>query len=183
MPEYRVGTVYHEGKYRWEEGTDFNYRSGVLELRMFFDKLTKEDIRAIRDGQCYFAFTVLEDIIFFMSDFGPSCPLSDNSYHIGMVDEEERTIPPTLKIDEMVPITIILVSAEDGIIRALRRVWLGHDFSEKLYTAIREQYNKPFNRGKHYGDIGRIYKKYPSPRDLLNIAVATCIVEAKSSQN
>lgn len=188
MTELRVGEEYHKGKVEWEEGTDFNYRSGVLELRMFFSGLSSEDIQQIREGDCYFAFTVLENIIFFMFDFGRSCPLSDNSYSIHMVDEEERVTPPILKPDEMVPLTIILVSSEDGIIRALRRVFLGHDFSEKLYSAIAKQVieqqdNKYFSREKHLANVARVYKKYPSTKQLLAIAQATCIIESKASLN
>jgi hypothetical protein len=180
MPEYRVGTIYHPGKTHWQDGTDFNYRAGALELRMFFSRLSGSDIRAIKNGACTFAFSVIDDIVFFMFEFGRACPWSDNSYSIHLVDEAERTTPPELKPGEMALLTIILVSSEDGIIRALRQLSLGHDFSRALYDAIRAQSARPFDRATHDAHIARAYRQYPNVQALLARAQATCIVESHS---
>lgn len=93
MFEYRVGKVYHPGKTHWQPGSDFNFRSGVLELRLFFDKLTHSDIRAIRNGPCTFHLAAVNTILFFIFEFGKACPLSDNSYSWWLVPEDERTPP------------------------------------------------------------------------------------------
>lgn len=180
MPEYRVGTIYHPGKTRWQDGTDFNFRSGVLELRMFFSHLSGSDIRAIKNGPCTFALAVIEDIIYFLFEFGRACPWSDNSYSIHLVSENERTVPPELKPGEMATLTIILVSSEDGIIRAMRQISLGHDFSKALYDAIREQATQPFDRAEHDARIARVYRQYPTTQALLRQAKVSCIIEAKN---
>lgn len=177
MQEYRVGKIYHPGKTHWQDGTDFNYRSNTLELRMFFSKLTHSDIRAIRNGSCTFALAVTGNVIWFLFEFGKASPWSDNSYSIHLVAENERTIPPVLKSGEMALLTIILVSAEDGIIRALRQISLGHDFSKTLFDAIREQSSRPFNRAEHDRQIAETYRRYPTTQALLMLAQATCIVD------
>jgi hypothetical protein len=176
MPRYDVGLPYHRGKTRWEDATDFNYRSGVLELRLFFSQLSNHDIRAIKNGPCTFAITVLDDILFFLFEFGQACPWSDNSYSIHLVSEDERTIPPELQPGEGALLTIILVSSEDGIIQALRQIWLGHDFSQALYNAIREQARKPFDASLHDKRIARIYQRYPSTQALLQRSRISCEV-------
>jgi hypothetical protein len=181
MQRYEVGKIYHPGKTRWDEGTDFNYRSNVLELRMFFSRLTHSDIRVIRNGSCTFAFTMIGDILFFLFDFGKACPWSDNNYSIHLVPENERTIPPDLAPGERALITIILVSAEDGIIRALRQISLGHDFSKALYEAIRQQSQRPFSPAQHDSALADAYRRYPTTQALLRQARATCIVESNSN--
>lgn len=184
MHRYEVGKIYHKGKTRWQDGTDFNYRSNVLELRMFFSGLTHSDIRMIRNGHCSFYFAEINGIIFFMFDFGKACPLSDNSYSIHLVDEAERTLPPALQPGEMALLTIILVSSEDGIIRAMRQISLGHDFSKALYEAIRAQAARPFDRATHDAQLAQVYRAYPTVQALLTRAQATCIVESRTeSQN
>jgi hypothetical protein len=149
MFRYEVNKPYHKGKTHWQTGTDFNWRSNTLELRLFFDKLTHSDIRAIRNGPCEFALTVIDGVIFFLFNFGQACPWSDNSYAWGLIAEGERTIPPELGPGEMALLSIILVSAEDGIIRALRQISLGHNFSVKLFDAIRAQAQQPFDAARH----------------------------------
>jgi hypothetical protein len=183
VQEYRVGTIYHPGKTRWQEGTDFNYRSGCLELRMFFSRLTQSDIRAIRNGPCSFHLAVVNDTLFFLFQFGNACPLSDSSYSWHLVAEDERTIPPTLSPGEMALLTIILVSSEDGIIRALRQISLSHNFSVALFDAIRAQIERPFSRAEHDKRIAETYVQYPTSQALLRRATATCIVEAKEGRN
>lgn len=181
--EYRVGSIYHPGKTRWTDGTDFNYRSNTLELRMFFSRLTHSDIRAIRNGPCTFHFTIVEDTLFFLFEFGKACPLSDNSYSWWLVSEQERTIPPVLKSDERALLTIILVSSEDGIIRALRQISLSHEFSIKLFDAIREQTTRPFDRVQHDLKIARVYSKYPTSKALRSVSIATCVIPGSEKLN
>lgn len=183
MQRYEVGKIYHPGKTRWQEGTDFNYRSNTLELRMFFSKLTHSDIRAIRNGPCSFALTVIDGVIFFLFEFGKACPLSDNNYSWWMVSEKERTLPPELGPGEMALLSIILVSAEDGIIRALRQISLGHDFSVKLFDAIRDQSRQPFDQARHDQVIASVYRRYPTSQALLKQAIATCVVEGNARAN
>jgi len=183
MFEYRVNTIYHPGKTFWQPGTDFNFRSGVLELRMFLSKLTPSDIREIRNGACMFHLAITGDVIWFLFEFGKACPLSDNSYSIHLVSEQERTIPPELQPNERALLTIILVSSEDGIIRALRQISLGHDFSKALYDAIRKQAARPFDQTQHDRQIAETYRRYPTSQALRKQSIATCIVASGESLN
>lgn len=183
MQEYRVNTLYHPGKTRWQTGSDFNWRSGCLELRLFFDHLTNRDIREIRQGACSFHFTVVNDTLFFLFNFGQACPLSDNSYSYWLVSENERTIPPELAPNEMATLTIILVSAEDGIIRAIRQISLSHDFSVGLFDTIRKQTEQPLDRAEHDRRIALTYRQYPTSEALRRIAQASCIVEGREGRN
>ena len=178
MARLAVGELYYPGKTRWQEGTDFNWRSNTLELRMFFSKLTPSDIEAMKHGACTFYLVVVKGVIFLLFEFGRACPLSDSSYSWWLISEEERTLPPELTGNEQAVLTIILVSAEDGIIRALRQIALGHDFSKALYDAIRAQTQQEFSAKKHDEIIAETYRKYPTSHHLLRIAQATCIVES-----
>jgi hypothetical protein len=183
MYRYEVGKLYHPDKRQWQERGEYNYRSNAHELRLFFSGLTHSDIRRIRNGSCTFSFAVTGDIIWFFYEFGKACPWSDNSYSIHLVPSDERTIPPELAENEQAILTIILVSSEDGIIKALRQIKLGHDFSVALHTAIREQASQSFNQIKYDAQIAEVYRKYPTTKILLQRAQATCIVKSSNLHN
>jgi hypothetical protein len=184
MAEYQVGALYHPLKTRWQDGSDFNYLSGCLELRLFFSNLTASDIRQIQQGACTFHLAIVEETLFFLFQFGKACPLSENSYSWWLVDEKERTIPLfTLNPGERAVLTIILVSAEDGIIRAIRQVFLSHGFSSRLFEAIRKQTEQPFNHDEHNRHIAEAYRRYPTPQALLEQAQISCFIGGREGRN
>jgi hypothetical protein len=176
MYRYEVGKLYHPERTRWEERGEYSYRANSHELRMFFSRLTPQDVRAIRNGKCTFAVAPIEDIVFFCYEFGRACPWSDAPYTIHAVKPEERTLPPELSASSRAPLSIILVAAETGIIQALRQISLGHDFSMALHTAIREQAMRPFKPASYDRQLEQAYKQYPTTSDLLKRSVATCVV-------
>jgi hypothetical protein len=115
--------------------------------------------------------------------FGKAIPISDSSYSIHLVPKEERTIPKELKENQKAIITIILVSAENGIIQALRQIALSCDFSIKLHNAIREQASKPFNSQEHYKQIAKTYAQYPTSKQLAKDAISICIIPSRIKSN
>lgn len=93
MAEYRVGEPYIPGRTRWPEGVDFNYRSGALELRLFFSRLGDRDVRDIRQRECEFALYVEQPLIVLLYRFGQAVPWSDAPFTIGLVPLKQRTLP------------------------------------------------------------------------------------------
>lgn len=178
MYEYRVGTLYNKNRTRWPQAVEYNYRANTHELRMFLAHLAKPEIEQIASGPCRFALAVEGDVIFLLSDFGKPSPWSDSPYTIHMVPAHEQTEPPELRASERALLTIVLVSAEDGIIRALRTLSLGHDFSNALHTAIREQMGKPFDQARYDRQLANAYQRYPTTQVLLKRVKVTCIIQS-----
>lgn len=193
MLEYRVGTLYNQNKIHWNQHIEYSYRANTHELRMFLSRLSEQEIEKIRSGPCKFVFVKEEDVLFFCSDFGlkslshsqrrfhghrtrhPS-DWSDSPYSIHMIPKDERTEPPKLAPGEQALLHIVLVSAEDGIIRAFRKIRLKHDFSVALHKAIRAQARKPFNQASYDKQLEQNYQNYPTTFELLRRATKGCFI-------
>lgn len=177
MYKYKVGTLYNANRTRWPQGIEYNYRANTHELRMFLASLKPQEVERIRSGPYKFALVEEGDVIFLCSDFGSPFPWSDSPYSIHMVPKDERTIPQELQPGERALLYIVLVSAETGIIRALRIISLGHFFSVALHEAIREQAERPFNQACYDRQLAEVYRKYATTQALLKRATISCIIE------
>jgi hypothetical protein len=152
MHRLEVGTPYHPGRRSWPEGADFNYCSGH-ELRIFLERPTPAEVHAIESGPVEFGFFAEPLGLFLISYFGRSLSF-DCFYHWQRMAEAtgDRTMPPPS--EETSPalralLTIILVSAEDGIVRALRACTFSPEFTRSLHRAIAEQAAAPYDPTAH----------------------------------
>jgi hypothetical protein len=179
MRVYEVGKHFIKGAIT--PGTHFNYQNGRLVLELYLDQLTASNIQAIETGKCEFALTIVEDVIFLLSRFGTMLPWFDSPYSIHLLEEGDRIVPPILESEEMAELTIFLVSSEDGVLRAIRRIHLGHTFSVMLFDAIRVQLDMPFNREAYDNRITTLYGLYSS-NDLAQMSIIRCIVDARTTK-
>lgn len=173
--KYEVGKLYDPRRTSWSQGGDFNFRSGELELRLFFARLTEADIAAIRSGPATFGYTVVEDLIFFCYEFGQACPISDSNFTIWKVPEAERTHTPLLAAGESAALTIFLVSSETGILRAIRQEFLTPEMSVGLFVDIEAQFTRPYDAAAVDRQLERVYAT-SSSADLFRRAAWTTSV-------
>ncbi len=108
-----------------------------------------------------------------MARFEPKVPWSDAPFTIHVVPEAERTLPPETQGEERAVMNITLVSANDGIIQAIRMVSLSPDFTRKFHGAIRRQAGLPFDQSGYNHRLNEIFRKYQT-KDLLKRDVAQC---------
>ena len=175
MHEYQVGELYNPNVKSWLETPQYNYRSGSHELVLFFKRPSTTEITAVKDGKAEFALAVRGDIIFFLYRFGTSIDWSDAPYSWHLVPEAERAIMPgqvAVTGETRALLTVILVDADSGIIRAMRVVSLSPSFTSRLNQAIVEQSQKPFNSVSYDRQLTELYKSYPNSSNLLKIAIA-----------
>lgn len=174
MPMYQVGSLYNPNRTTWPEAGEYNYRENTHELRMFFTKLTSQDIAAVRSGPARFGLFIEGEIIFFLYEFGSAFPLSDAPYTIHMVPQEDRTLPPlpnTLEGGQGVALNILLMHSETGRIAAVRLIGLGHELSVALLDAIHKQAEMPFSQATYDRHLAKIYERYPNPQALWTRAI------------
>lgn len=170
---YRVGELYSPNRTRWGEGTEYNWRANIHEIRMFFSQPLPSEVQAVKNGEATFGLVIKEDVILLVFKFG-SLPFSDAPYTIHRVPEQERTLPPLLtRPTERHLVTIFLVNADTGILLAIRQVSFSHDFTEALHQAIREQADRPFDQVKFDRQLRSLYSQYQS-KDLMKLAIAKC---------
>lgn len=171
---YKVGERYHPDRTSWPESPQYNYRAGAHMLDLFYRNLSASEIDDIRFAPVELAINTQasKDVIFFLYRFG-SAPWSDAPYTWHMVTKDEQTMPATLADGEGQLLSVTLVEATNGIIRALRVVSMSPHFSRKLHDAIRAQAARPFDQATYDAELARCYQRYPDSQALLAGAVRT----------
>lgn len=175
MHEYRVGTPYHPDRAAWPEVAQYTYRASGHELVLFLAGPTADEIEAAARGTSEFAVYAEGDLLLLLYRFGRpgrGIPWSDapSSWHL--VPEAERALPPPAGVAEPhALLTVTLVDAATGIIRALRAVTLPPALTAALHLAIRDQAERPWPGGDAYdAALAGLYRRYPTTEALLRVA-------------
>lgn len=162
MHHLRVGEPYSVTRTRWPQGSDYNFRCGHHELRLFLPDLSNEEIEAVRAGRAEFRLFTREGLLVLLYRFG-DMPWSDASYNWHLVSEEER-IPPEAPVDESqgAALTVLLIEANTGILKVIRLIGLGHEFTLALHAEIRKQIAEAFDREEYLRRVELVYRMYSS---------------------
>ena len=151
MHRLEVGKPYHPGRRRWPEGSDYNFRNGGHELRLFVGGATLPEVEAVRSGPVQFGFFAEPEGLFLITRFGTRMSF-DCSYNWHRVSENDRTLPPPT--EETSPelralLTILLIEATNGVVLAIRTVTFSPEFTRALHRAIADQVAAPYDRAAH----------------------------------
>jgi hypothetical protein len=146
-----AGKPFSASRRSWPEGADYNYRSGVHELRLFVANPTPEEVAAVESGPVEFGMFVEPEGLFLVTRFGRSLSF-DTSYQWHRVEPADRVLPPPT--EETSPalralLAIILVDAATGLVRVLRTVTYSPEFTWAIHRAIADQAAAPFDAGVH----------------------------------
>lgn len=168
---YRVGELYHPTRRSWPEVALYQYRGGSHELVLFLPRPTSREVRAVRQGLASFAFYADQNLLVLLYAFGDGLPWSDAPFSWHLLPEAERVLPPETRGEERALLSVVLVDAETGIIRALRVVTLSPTFTRLLHDAIREQAARPWPGDALYdAQLAALYQRYPSTTALLKVS-------------
>jgi len=180
MHTYQVGQLYHPGRTRWPEVTQFLWR-GELELLLFLAAPTDAEIAAIRRGHAEFALYDRDRLCVLLYCFSPlidpsggrrrrGLPWSDAPFHQGMMPPEHRAAPldpATFTPETRVLLHVILVRADGGQILVLRTVSLPPELTRRLFAVIAVQDAAPFNQATYDRQLAELYRTYPTTDALL----------------
>ncbi len=173
MYRYEVGKLYSQTRTRWDEGTEYNFRSNVHEIRLFFRQPRPIEVQSVKTGEAQFGLVVKEDVILLVFKFG-ALPWSDASYTWHRVPENERTLPPEeLRPEERAQVTTFLINADTGILLAIRQTSFSPEFTAKLHQAILDQAQQSFDQVRFDRQLRWLYSQHQS-QDLLKLAMARC---------
>jgi hypothetical protein len=172
-----VGKPIEQVKKRYQESVKFDFTDGGFILYLFFNQPTDQEIQDIKKGRAEIGYYQRDDVIFILCRFG-STPYMDAPYNVHLSKQLTH-------IDEPGPgkgygLHIILIDARDGIVKAQRLIGLGHDFSVKLYQAIKRQLTEPFNSQHYMQTIQSVYAAHPTQK-LIKYADAFYKLEAERS--
>lgn len=172
MHVYEVGKPYIPGRTQWPEIGEYNFRGGEHELRLFFSQPSAQEIANVARGRAEFGLFVEDEQIIFLYRFGHG-EWSDAPFSIHRVPASERVLPQPLSGEQRMALNVMLVSADDGIVRALRFVSFSPEFSQRLHAALQAQAALPFDQAAYDANLARIYELNTSP-GLAGRAVVRC---------
>lgn len=169
MRSFEVGKLLEEGITRYNEGVKFDFQQSGPVLLLFFNRPTEKEVESIKKGKLEIGFYVKDEVIFMLFKF-QSLEWMDAPYSVHLSNP--------FTFDDIEPgqgfgLTIFLVDASTGILRALRYSGLSTDFSFKLQDAILNQKNLPFDAVVYNQKFMSIYNNY-STSDLVQRADVFC---------
>ncbi|OFV96787.1 MAG: hypothetical protein A3H28_13750 [Acidobacteria bacterium RIFCSPLOWO2_02_FULL_61_28] len=172
---YQVGKPYIAGRRRWPEAVYYSYHRGGHWLRVFFHSLSVSEVEEVETGECDFALAVDGPIIFLLYRFGDTSRWQHASYSWHVVPERERKLPKPGTVESRAFLSVILVAAQSGMVRAVRRFSVSREFTQALHAAIRDQAASPWpGRAAYDAALADTYRRYPTSTDLLSLALARC---------
>ena len=94
-------------------------------------------------------------------------PWMDAPFHAGLA----RNLTKLQDIEEGqgYGCTVILADSSTGIVKAIRYIGLGTEYSRRLKRHIEEQMNEPFNESEYDNNLYRIMKNYFT-RDMVRFS-------------
>jgi hypothetical protein len=176
MPVYQVGKPYNPAATKWPQGAQYNFRSGQHELFLSWERPSKKEVRSVQSARADFGFLEWEHTVFLLYRFALG-PWSDQPFSYHLVPKGERELPPELDGEkgERTLLTVLLVSSEDGILRAIRALTLSPEVSSGLNKAIVRNALADWPGPEAYEfAVKRAYAKYPSA-DQMAAAALTCV--------
>lgn len=173
MPSYSVGQPYNPARTSWPEAAEYRYDQSGHQLLAFLLAPSAEEIEAFRTGETHFGLFVSGQVLWLLSRFG-SLNWMDHPFSWHLVPESTRAVPGDLADSERDTLTTFLVSAEDGIVRAIRQVSWSPHFSRAVRAAIQEQAAAPFVGSVPYErTIEAVYARHET-KSMVARAVAKC---------
>lgn len=177
MHELRVGQPYHPGRKRWPEGAEYNYRAGGHELAIRLSRPMPAEIEGVRRGQSEFALYASGDQLLLLYRFGApgaGLPWSDAPYSWHEAPAEQRQLLPETEGAARALLTVVLLDADTGLIRALRAVTFSPAFTTALHAAIRAQAGQPWSEALYDANRALLYGRYPTTEALLAACAIRC---------
>lgn len=173
MHIYAVGRPYVMGTSHSPEAVEYSYRHGAHELRMFLSRPSQRELAELSTAPFHVGVFASGPVVFFLYRCGTTFEWSDAPYSYHLVTKREQVPPGPLGPDERALLTIIAVSADDGIVRALRAVSMPHDVSAALHAAIADQMHTPFDHGDYDRALAEAHRTFAHTQQMVDNAIAT----------
>lgn len=159
LRHFEVGQLFEPGRTRYDEGIKFEFTQSGPILLIFFDRPTDKEVESIRVGKLEIGFYDTESSIFILAKFeGMKWIDAPYNVHLSKPFEFAKELEEQDNIG--FGLQIFLVDTVTGILKVMRYVGLGHEFSIRLRDAILKQKEVPFDDGIYNFKLNEIYKRY-----------------------
>ncbi|GIW55376.1 MAG: hypothetical protein KatS3mg082_1780 [Nitrospiraceae bacterium] len=162
-----VGQPYHPNRNRWPEAAQYNFRSGRHELVLFWPSPSPQEVEGVRVGRADFGLFFEPPVILLLYRFAGACDWSDAPYSIHLVPQEERLAPEAVSPEARALLSVVLVDADTGLVRALRAITMSPGFTRLLHAAIAQQLAYHWDATAYDQALASIYRRFPESRSLV----------------
>ena len=142
------------------EGMQFDLDSGGGILAVYFNRPTDEEVRQFASGVTFeLRLTEAEGLLMLTAKFG-SLPWMDAPYDPHL----SRGLAELAWPDDRhgLALTVVLVDAADGTVKAIRLLGLSPLFTDRLYRAVLEHQELPFDPAEYRRRVEGVYRRYSS---------------------
>lgn len=157
-----------------EEGVVFDVSDAGAQINVFFDNPTAEEVLQFHsDEPLEVRFAILGGEIFMLFKFG-DLPWMDAPYnpHLSRELTDDGIVFPETK---GLALQVILADTRTGNVKAIRLVGLMTEFSNNLFSEIRNRNKRPFSSGAYFAAVNSVFDKYQT-EDMVGIAKSACRV-------
>lgn len=164
-----VGEVFDPAYNRYDEGARYAYAGEGHELALFWRGPTQAEVEGFRTQPVETGLFTHGPAAFLLYKIQNVCEWSDVAFNVHLVPEAERELPREEPGDRA-RLRMVLVDAEDGVIRARRIVSLDKVMTQALKHVMAEQAAAPFNRLVYDGAVQEVYGRYADSDALAAVA-------------
>ena len=169
MTTRQVGEVYSPDHARYDEGARYAYIGGAHELVLFWGSPTPTEVDGFRVQPMEVGLFTHGPAAFLLYKIKDVCEWSDVAFNIHLVPEAQRELPNETPGDRA-RFRMILVDAEDGVIRAKRIVSLDKVMTQAIRHTMHDQNSSAFNRIIYEAAVQEVYGRYADSDALASVA-------------
>lgn len=169
MTTRQVGDVYSPDHARYDEGARYTYTGGAHELVLFWGGPTSAEVDGFRVRPMEVGLFTHGPAAFLLYKIKDVCEWSDVAFNIHMVPEAQRELPNEEPGDRA-RLRMVLVDAEDGVIRAKRIVSLDKVMTQAIKYTMADQVAASFNRIIYEAAVQEVYGRYADSDALASVA-------------
>lgn len=170
LPDTRhVGERYSPQHERYDEGARYVYRHGAHELTLFWNAPSEAEIDGFRAKPVEVGLFVQGPAAFLLYKIEQVCEWSDVAFNVHLVPADERELPAEPPGDRA-RFRLILVAAEDGVIRAKRIVSLDKVMTQALRHVMTEQAQGAFDRADYDAAVQATHARFPDSDAMIRVA-------------
>lgn len=166
-----VGKPFSDKRTKWTDGSfEYRYWSGNHLLQLCIASPSESDIEAFRSGRVDIGLYVESNVIFWLFRIEGVMDWSDQGFSVRLLPESEQDTPPISDAGR-IPLTLVLVDADTGLVTALRMVTYSPHFTRLFYRAMQRQKDAQFDPKLHREKVAAIYQRFPNSKALVRSAI------------
>lgn len=169
-----VGEPFAPGvTYGGNDRFEYRYTNGTHLLQCILGRLSEREIQAFQHGAMHVGLYTRGDSLFFLFKIDGLYEWSDQAFSINALPPEAREIPAPQPGSDKILLSMALVDADTGLVRALRAVTYSAHMTQLFERILRRQVANGLTQEQHQRNVEATYREFPQSKDLVRRALVT----------